>query len=224
MPKGHKSDLAGQQFGKLTALRIDNSKPTGSGFYWICQCNCGNKKSIRMDALVAGRTKSCGCIPTGKIKHGQSRSKLYSVWIGIKMRCYNPHEPAYRHYGKRGIQMCEEWRNSFQPFFDWAIEHGYSEGLSIDRIDNNGNYEPTNCRWVTQKEQNSNKRDTVFISWNGMTLSMREWSDITGINIRTINYRYRAGWPSDRIFTEAVHYKNKSTPRHHKKEQIYGSQ
>ena len=215
MPKGYKRDLVGQRFGKLVALRIDESMPSSSGYYWLCQCDCGNKKSIRMDALVSGRTNSCGCIPTGKIKHGQSRSKLYGVWTAIKMRCYNPNEPAYCHYGMRGIRMCDEWHNSFQPFFDWAIEHGYSEGLTIDRIDNDGDYEPANCRWVTQRVQNSNRRDTVFIDWNGKSLSMREWSDITGMNIRTINYRYRAGWPPERIFTESVHSKKRTTPNRH---------
>ena len=110
----------------------------------------------------------------------QKEHKLRPVWRGMKARCYNPKSPKYKHYGERGITVCEEWRNSYQVFFEWAMANGYAEGLTLDRIDVNGNYEPSNCRWVTKAVQNRNRRNNRLLTYNGVTKSICEWSKITG--------------------------------------------
>jgi len=111
----------------------------------------------------------------------QREHKLHPIWRGMKARCYNPKALKYKHYGARGIEICDEWRNSYQKFYDWAINNGYVEGLTLDRINVNGNYEPTNCRWVTKTIQNRNKRNNRYLTYNGETKTICEWSEITGI-------------------------------------------
>jgi hypothetical protein len=166
-------ELTGMTFGKLTAIKREGSNKHGDAL-WICQCECGNKKIVPSRYLLAGETKSCGCYTfrypgMGKwkkgdrkgednpnYKHGKSCHRLYTVYANMKQRCFNPKVPEYNCYGGRGITICKEWLNSFESFFEWAIKNGYEEGLSIDRIDNDGNYEPSNCQWITRSE-NSKK-------------------------------------------------------------------
>ena len=148
MPK--LNDLTGQRFGRLTVLERTELK-------WLCKCDCGNKKIVAGGHLVSGDTKSCGCL---RIKHGMRNTRLYSIWHGMKERCYNTKHKFYKHYGGRGIKVCEEWKNDFQTFADWALSHGYADNLTIDRIDVNGNYEPSNCQWATNAEQQRNKRNS----------------------------------------------------------------
>lgn len=150
-------DLRGYKFGKLTVVSL--SHMVGKHSYWNCICECGNKHTVRSDCLKNGVVKSCGCLNTIDREKPDSikKHKLYRVYWGMKQRCYNPNQKHYNRYGGRGITVCEEWKNDFQAFYDWSMSHGYKEGLTIDRIDNDGNYEPSNCRWVTQAEQNLNK-------------------------------------------------------------------
>ena len=127
----------------------------------LCLCDCGNTKEIYKYDVLSGRTKSCGCLQrerTSKAntKHGKHNNRLYNIWCGMKQRCYYKNHVRYSRYGGRGITVCDEWVNSFKAFYNWAIENGYKEGLSIDRIDNDGNYEPCNCRWVDYKTQYEN--------------------------------------------------------------------
>lgn len=123
------------------------------------------------------------------ITHGMSKTRIYQIWTDLKRRCYNPKNKRYNRYGGRGIRVCEEWRNDFQSFYDWSMEHGYSENLSIDRIDVDGNYEPSNCRWITMKEQQRNTSRSRFVTANGQTKTVAEWSEITGIRQDVIKDR-----------------------------------
>ena len=126
--------------------------------------------------------------------HGLRKTRLYRIWSNIKTRCINQNDSHFERYGKRGITVCEEWKNDFKTFYDWAINNGYSDKLTIDRIDNNGNYEPSICRWVTVKEQNQNKRNVILITYDGQTLSCSEWSKLLGLGKDTVRQRYHKGW------------------------------
>lgn len=158
--------MVGRRFGRLTVIAEGQKKGKSTNRHWICRCDCGSiTKPICAASLRGGRTKSCGCIHSELLVarntiHGKCRTKLHGVWNGMKQRCLNPNNRKYKDYGGRGITVCEEWLNSFDAFYEWAIASGYAESLSIDRVDVNGNYEPSNCRWATAMEQRHNRRDS----------------------------------------------------------------
>lgn len=165
-------DLVGQRFGRLTVV----SQAASDRFHhirWNCLCDCGKIKVVLSNSLRYGKTKSCGCIQREKVAqrnstHNSSKTYLYNVWCAMKSRCYNSNDTHYKYYGARGISVCEEWKDDFVAFQKWAYENGYFEDktakgkniLTIDRIDTNGNYKPSNCRWITTAEQNRNKRNS----------------------------------------------------------------
>ena len=166
---GKQLNLIGQRFGKLEVIEKSAIRRRKS-IMWVCRCDCGNNTIAASNDLRSGEVRSCGCMKhrfttenasgmnNPSAKHNLRNHKLYPIWKMMKQRCYNPHCGNYKYYGGRGITVCQEWRKDFKVFYDWAISHGYQDGLSIDRIDVNGNYEPANCRWITMAEQNRNKR------------------------------------------------------------------
>lgn len=190
-------DLTGQKFGRLTVIGLDESRQTRKT-YWICQCECGGIKSARSDSLLCGAIKSCGCLHNETAArnvaknhtHKQSSTRLYKIWQGMKRRCNDKNTACYDRYGGRGIKVCDEWNNSFEPFFKWAMNNGYSEELSLDRIDNNGNYEPNNCKWSTNQEQCNNRRSNIKITIGNATKTLTEWCNIFEVDYNTVLSRY----------------------------------
>ena len=206
-------DLTGQKFGKLTVVkRIENYiQPNGSiKTQWLCKCECGNETIVKSDMLKSGNTRSCGCIKNNNIKNGihsthkLSHTRIYNLYMGIKARCYNSNEPAYKNYGGRGIKMCKEWFDDFMSFYNWATDSGYKDNLTIDRIDVNGNYEPSNCRWVDMKIQQNNRSNNHRIKYNGETKTLMEWSKDFGVNYKTLHKRVSDGWNIEDALTKPI--------------------
>lgn len=173
-------DLTGQRFGRLNVISL-SPKRSGGHLHWICGCECGNTITVLGYNLRNGNTKSCGCLQKEiaakrQYKHGQTGSRLFVAWVHMKQRCSNPNDHAYNYYGGRGIKVCDEWANDFQAFQDWAMSHGYSDKLTIDRIDVNGDYCPENCRWITIQEQQKNKRDNTTVLFNGHCKTVGDWA------------------------------------------------
>ena len=205
---------AGQEFGRLTVIKLHHiRKLTSSGRscnieYYLCSCSCGNIAIVQKSNLVRGHTKSCGCYgketSTQNVlknkTHGLTRTRIYKIYKGMKRRCLRESEKAYKYYGARGVTICEEWLNDFLAFYNWSMKNGYSEELSIDRIDYNGNYEPNNCRWTSAKEQANNTRRNHSISYNGETHNICEWENLTGIDRHAIKARIEKGWSLDKVF------------------------
>lgn len=191
--------MIGEKFGQLTILSFEYQRRTPNGTlrkYVKCQCDCGNTCIVGIHSLRSGKTKSCGCLRHEKyaLKHGKRYTRLYKTWLGIKQRCNNSNNPRYKDYGERGIKVCDEWLNDFMMFYNWSMSNGYNDTLTIDRIDVNGNYEPSNCRGATTKQQADNRRDNVYLTYNGKTQTMMEWSDELNISYNTIKQRHRKKW------------------------------
>lgn len=190
-------DLTGQRFGKVTVLsRAANNKHGRA--VWLCKCDCGNEKEIAAANLKSGRTTSCGCYSRGLKRktgtHGMTNTRIFHEWQSMLQRCNNPNNQRYEDYGGRGIKVCDEWIDSFVSFCEWSMDNGYDETLTLDREDVDGNYSPDNCRWVTNFEQQSNKRNNRVIECNGEKYILNEWARITGLNAQTIAWRIDRGW------------------------------
>ena len=192
-------DITGLKFNSLTALEFCYSKNEIN--YWKFRCDCGKEKIINKYHVMNGKIKSSGCL-CYKERIGNEHKKLYRIWMGMKMRCYNENRSSYSSYGGRGIFMCDSWRNDFKNFYKWSIENGYKDGLSIDRIDNEKEYCPDNCRWANSYEQANNKRNTIFIEYNGVRKSLSNWCDELGLNIHTIRNRFYHGFPTEKLFSK----------------------
>lgn len=204
-----REDLTGKRFGRLTVIERAGNVDGNHSRTWLCQCDCGNKKVIRGAVLNRGGAISCGCYAkevSSKIHtvHGGTKTKLFHVWQGMINRCEGDDENHRRNYKDRGISVCSDWRGSFEKFRDWAIANGYSEELTIDRIDFNGNYEPSNCRWIPESEQHLNTRKTRHFEYNGKMMNLRELESVCGIQMETIRCRLRRGWSVERAVTQDV--------------------
>ena len=197
-------DLTGKRFGRLTVLFKAGQHYSGA-YLWRCRCDCGNETTVYAHFLKSGHTQSCGCLAREESSarnrtHGQTESRLYSIWHGMKARCSQSKNNHFHRYGGRGIKVCDEWENSFETFQAWALENGYSDSLTLDRINNDGDYEPHNCRWVDMKTQGNNKSTNRFITANGETHTVSEWAALLNARPTAIFERLRRGWPE----TEAV--------------------
>lgn len=190
-------DLNGQRFGMLIVIERTESRRKASGglvTYWNCKCDCGNKVKARADKLKLGKIVSCGCkVNDRNLKHGKSRTRLYNIYNGIIERCCNSKNPNYKNYGGRGIKICNEWLEDFMNFYNWAIDNGYQENLSIDRIDVNGNYEPSNCRWATAIEQANNKRPYKLYEYKGEKRTLKSICKELKVSYTTIWKRINNG-------------------------------
>jgi len=197
-------DILGKRFKMLTVVEFREVRNNHS--YWLCKCDCGKEKVVARRHLVSGNVKSCGCLRglenKSRVKHGLSSSNIYNRYFGMIKRCCLPSNPSYKHYGQRGISVCEEWADKdsgFVNFKNWAYSNGYEKGLQLDRIDVNGNYEPMNCRWATSAQNANNKRSNVPITIGGETKNLYEWAKLAGIHYQTISERIKRGWPEDKL-------------------------
>lgn len=197
-------DLSGRRFGRLVVIGRAENTPEGKA-RWLCRCDCGKENATEGQGLRSGRTKSCGCLNRENTanrnrrnaRHGHCAGHTvtdeYRVWTAMITRCENKRSVAYSRYGGRGIKICERWRTSFENFLT-DMGKRPSRSHSIDRIDNDGNYEPSNCRWATSKEQTANRRSNRLLTVNGETATVTEWAERVGILRRTLFSRIHDGW------------------------------
>ena len=198
------NDLTGQRYGRLVAIKPIYSK--NKYIYWLCQCDCGNQCEVNGHFLKRGSTKSCGCLRKDLAKnkadtllhnpiHGLSHTRISNIHNNMIQRCYNPNNHKYKNYGGRGISICDEWlgKNGLINFNNWARANGYQDDLSIDRIDVNGNYEPSNCRWTNNIVQGNNRTNNTIYDFRGIKHTQKEWSEILGCSRSTINRAIKRG-------------------------------
>lgn len=206
--KRYRKNLEGMKFGRLTVVGYDSRSKNGSS-RWMCNCDCGKAIITRSDSLRSGSTLSCGCISREKAServraffttHGLRHTPIYESWAAMKARCTNPRNPSYRNYGGRGIAVCSSWISSFEAFLSDMGPR--TDGTSLDRIDVDGNYEPSNCRWASSKTQQRNRRNNRHISVNGETKTCAEWAEIKGLRLGTLWNRLDLGWSdADAVLT-----------------------
>jgi len=204
------NQLIGNKFNRLFVNeRVQNNKHGKAMFR--CTCECGNIVDVESSRVKNGHTKSCGCLQKERARyavmahsttHGMSGTPTFTSWTSMRNRCYRVKDKEYANYGGRGIVVCDEWRNSFQKFYEDLGER--PEGSSLDRIDTDGGYTPQNCKWSTPKEQAQNRRGTQFISFNGMTKCVAEWERFVGLGRNCIGRRLKAGWDIERALTTGV--------------------
>jgi hypothetical protein len=214
-----RQDLVGKRFGRLVVLQYDHTGLVGnvklSAAFWLCQCDCGNKVVVQAGNLRGGSTQSCGCLQREKTiernkngaTHGKSHDRIYRTWQSMLNRCYRVNDKKYPLYGGKGVIVCKEWHDPCQ-FISWAYANGYTDKLTIDRIDGDGNYCPENCRWVDYKTQNNNRRICHYIEYNGMTKTISEWAEYLGISLYALQHRIKDGWSIERAFTQKVGKQN----------------
>ena len=203
-----KSEWIGKKYGRLTVIGAVNVKTTQTTqWYWKMKCDCGNITVVKPREAISGKIVSCGCYRKNRgcltKTHGMSRTRLHNIWCGINNRC-NPNHKNTEGYGKRGITICDEWAE-FENFREWAITNGYRDGLTIERIDVNGNYCPENCKWIELEKQARNRRTTKWVVYNGREMSLAEASEIAGLPYKAVHYRIKKlGWSVEKALSEPM--------------------
>ena len=200
-------DAVGKKYGRLTVLERAGSNKKKNAV-WLCRCDCGNLTKVTGTKLRNGHTQSCGCLNREMLgerntRHGGRREPLYVIWKNMRGRCSNKNTPVYKNYGGRGITVCEEWCD-YSKFREWAIDSGYESGLELDRRDNDGGYSPTNCRWVSRKANNNNKRTNIVISYGNESRTATEWAEVLGMKVETILWRYHNWGDVERVLFAPV--------------------
>ena len=214
------SEYEGRKYGRLTAIKraYDHIKKNGcKEIMFLFRCDCGKEKILPKGQVVNGNIKSCGCLlkenarkGKNQYKHGLVNTRLYHIYHSMKARCYRKNSSDYNRWGARGIKICDEWLKDFINFYKWAMENGYQEGLSIDRIDNSKGYSPENCRWATAKEQANNTRRNRILVFNGEKHTLAEWAEIVGIDKNILGNRIiTSGWSVEKALTTPVKHKKK---------------
>ena len=206
------TNIIGLKFGRLTVLsRVDDyCYPSGRhDAKYRCECECGKSVEVLGIHLRSGHTTSCGCLRADVARdtmttHGMSGTRLYNIWKNMLERCTNPNHKNYESYGGRGITVCAEWGDSFEKFRAWAEGNGYSDALTIDRIHVNYGYYPENCRWVTQKTQCNNTRRNIVVNIDGVTHTLKQWTEILGLSYGTIASRVSRGWSPEKALITPV--------------------
>lgn len=201
-----RTDLTGMTFSRLRVLFKDSADSSGKR-PWLCVCECGNLVRAYASDLRSGKVKSCGCLRRETARrqgkkntiHGKTGTRIHGIWMAMRGRCNVSSNVSYSLYGGRGIKVCEAW-NDFQAFYNWAIKNGYSNSLTLDRIDPNGDYAPENCRWATYKEQENNRRNNRKVKICGCEKNLSEWAEFVGINPQTLANRLEHQWPMDDLF------------------------
>lgn len=197
--------LEGKRFHKLLVLEKVNNQNSKTA--WKCLCDCGNITFVITSNLTCNRIKSCGCLKNEKLierntSHNQRHTNLYEVWKSMKQRCFNPNNKSYKNYGGRGITICDEWKNSFTSFYNWSMENGYKQGLTIDRINNNFNYCPENCRWSDRFVQANNSRWNKHIIINGKDDTLANWLRFYNLSYDKYYKRIKQGFSEQEALTQ----------------------
>lgn len=210
-------EMLGKKYGKLLIQGVSYKKPVFSKkenrikkyIYFVkCKCDCGKEKIINAETIKRQKVFSCGCYIKEKlkkglnVKHGLTNHRLYHIWCCMKNRCYNVNYLEFKYWGGKGVSICDEWKNNFENFYNWAIDNGYKDNLSIDRIDGNKNYCPENCRWATAKEQANNQRNNKLIFYKNQTKTLAEWCNFFGVKYSLVRDRiYRYNWSFEKAIT-----------------------
>lgn len=200
---GSFKDLTGQKFGMLTVVSSTGERKQDGAIIWNCICECGSLTTATTASLKNGHKQTCGnhCRKRNFIS---KETRLYRSWQNMKNRCYWEKDKSFANYGGRGIQVCPEWRDDFSVFRKWALSSGYQDNLTLDRIDVNGDYGPSNCRWATAKEQQNNKRNNRNLEFHGETHTATEWAEIIGIKRVTLFHRLYAGWSVEQTLSKPL--------------------
>ena len=213
-------DLTGQRFGRWTVIDRGADHFTKSGrpiVMWHCKCDCGAMRDVDGFSLRNGKSASCGCYRSDVSReltvcrnkrnskyNGPFDKRLYQIWYGMNARCYEKSHKSYSCYGGRGITVCSEWKNDYVSFRKWAIENGYSDKLTIDRIDVNGNYTPQNCRWATIKEQGNNRRTNHIVEANGERRTLTQWAETFGVRLDRVQYYVKRGYSGENFYRKMM--------------------